>query len=340
MYIIDELKELFHENKQVYKKLVIIEHYLSDSIDKYKKSISSTYHLKPSRIEKIITSFEEDTGHAGYIQPIGKAYFLQTFLKKYPTPRFLQFGEEKWTVSILSEYLRVKYNCIITQDTIRKQITQCNKQLEKAKTTGEKEYEKFLENVVTNYISNQSFIYIYHLYYANSSTNTNIQQTDECLRKFVGFIHTYSERLDCPLYKRQPFFQLSFNFDIKTPNLKYYLNIPAEPSLILIRDTPAAREIVKNYYYSFFYFSKATPKYNFYFLPENMDILKTILFNDLEFLDVLRDYMLKYGTEGIKELKKEQLYPEELNTFLEYIIDSRETKTDFFRTPKLFIKKP
>ena len=84
MYIIDELKELFHENKQVYKKLVIIEHYLSDSIDKYKKSISSTYHLKPSRIEKIITSFEEDTGHAGYIQPIGKAYFLQTFLKKYP----------------------------------------------------------------------------------------------------------------------------------------------------------------------------------------------------------------------------------------------------------------
>ncbi|WP_373220835.1 hypothetical protein [Mediterraneibacter gnavus] len=142
------------------------------------------------------------------------------------------------------------------------------------------------------------------------------------------------------MYKRKPFFQLSFNFDIKTPNLEYYLNIPAEPGLILIRDTPAAREIFKNYYYSFFYFFKSTPEYNFYFLPENMDSLKTTLFNNLEFIDVLKDYMLKYGTDGIKKLKKEQLYPEELNTFLEYIIESREMSTDFFRTPKLSIKKP
>lgn len=111
---IKELEVLFKPEPKVYQKLKIIEVYLSSStneefIHNYKilqpNEFLNCKKLKLSRAQSIICSFLTGSQKSGYIQPIGKQLFLKTFLENYPSPRFLHFGEEKWTVHSLAEYL-------------------------------------------------------------------------------------------------------------------------------------------------------------------------------------------------------------------------------------------
>lgn len=349
--VINELDNLFINNSEVHQKIKIIELYLkSDTeqefMNEYKiflENSSLTYkHLKPSRIQNIINSFIQNNNNAGYIQPIGKHIFLDKFLEKYPSPRFIGFGEEYWTTDSLAEYIRLKYKCNITSDTIRKKLTSLKKQFKESGYSPELEYRNFLLSKIVERKDKKMYIYFFQLYYnpypfldlENKDSSKNIKPSHNNRKSsFVGCIYGKSPSIKPVLYRRKPYFQLSANYETHIPNLDYYLNIPIEEGLILIDDTYDSRKIIKDYYFWCFSQKDYIPKYRLYFLPNDIYTSLPIL-EDFDVATLLfRSILERYGTEAFDKIQ-------DLSEFADYFDHCivRKDNESFYNTPKLLKK--
>ena len=277
--IIIELKYLFNEKPDIVQKLQIIELYISAATDEefihsYKqlqRSNPNSYKkIKLSRALCIVNSFVTNSQSSGYIQPIGKQLFLDIFLKRYPSPRFLHLGERNWTERLLAEYIQIKYYCTITPDSIRKALTQLKKYLTFHNTSTELLYHKFLVRKL-NTIKSSDYIYFYQLYYSSYPIRKSKSSKPNYSRKttFVGCIYGKNLLNKSIAYSRTPYFQLSYNDQNYIINLNYYLNIPINPGLILLPDTYDSRKIVKDWYFWYFSQDKMPPKHQLFFIPEN-----------------------------------------------------------------------
>lgn len=334
--IIKELKKLFDNDPIVHQKLKIIESNLepilkSDSID-----CSLPYkHLKPSRIQSIINAFEENHD-AGYIQPIGKKLFLNRFLKKYPSPRFVHLGEEEWTIDLLNEYLHNKYYCSITHDTLRKELTTLKKRFKASNTTIEALYQKNLLTLIEK-SRKRHYIYFYQLYNTpypfKKSTNATHNNRKSC---FLGCIYGIPPTGNVVSYKSNPYFQLSANYETHIPNLHYYFDLPINPGLILIEDTADSRKIIKDYYYWFFSKKNSLPKYHLYFIPNDMYVRSPLLDACDSFSLLTKRPLLNYGIDGIKALKA-NADSESIGKFFDYDV-IRKNNTSCLEEPKLLKK--
>lgn len=344
--VIIELEQLFENIPNVHQKLKIIEFFISSLdeqafINKYTEYISTCdknyVHLKPSRILNIINAFVNGKENSGYIQPIGKQLFLNEFLKKYPSPRFLHFGEEEWTTDFLAEYIKRKYACIITPDTIRKELTNLKKKYKDQNNSAEIEYKEYLLETIQNY-NETKYIYFYQLYF----TPYPFKETEAITHNnrksgFVGCIYGKSPNNDNPSYKRKPYFQLSANYKTHIPNLSYYLDIPVISGLILLDDTYDSRKIVRDYYFWCFTHENHLPKYQLYFIPNDIYSNSEILteFENATFL--FRTPLINYGKIAFEEFE----YDDPYEAFFDYSI-RKEKKTNgesFYKKPKLLKKK-
>lgn len=341
---IKELKILFKQIPKVFQKLEIIELYLSAPtnekfIHNYKllqQDSSLDYKkIKLSRAQNIVNSFLTDSQKSGYIQPIGKLLFLKIFLKKYPSPRFLHFGEEKWTVDLLTEYLKNKYFCTITPDSIRKSLTTLEKNLNIKSSTVNLEYLKILFNKI-NDTNTYPYIYFYQLYYSPYLLTRETHTKPHYGRKntFVGCIYGQCRNNGNIIYKRKPYFQYTYNDQSNIINLDYYLSIPYHPGLILLADTPNSRKIVKDFYYWYFIQDKTPPQYNLFFIPEEAYFSLPILTIFNNYL-VMRKPMLKLGIKYFEKFEDTTF----IRKFYNYSIKSKKSqnadkKCNCFTKPK------
>lgn len=343
---IKELEVLFKPEPKVYQKLKIIEVYLSSStneefIHNYKilqpNEFLNCKKLKLSRAQSIICSFLTGSQKSGYIQPIGKQLFLKTFLENYPSPRFLHFGEEKWTVHSLAEYLEHKYFCTITSDSIRKSLKNLEKYLYDKASTINLEYQNFLFNKICDK-NTYPYIYFYQLYYSPYLLRRKKNPVLHYGRKntFVGCIYGRCRNNGNIIYTRKPYFQYTYNDQSNIINLDYYLSIPYHPGLILLADTPHSRTMVKDFYYWYFIQDKTPPQYNLFFIPEEEYCsLSTLnIFNDCL---IMKKPMLEFGIKYFEKIEDVTLG----RKFYNYSIKSRKSKkTDKISNSSEESKKP
>lgn len=327
--IIQELEQLFKDNYKIYQKLKLIELYLSStSMDelfkRYYLFLDETNipfnHLKPSRIKTIIDSFDTDNSDSGYIQPIGKNLFLKKFLEKYSSPRFLHLGEEKWTISSLSEYLKTKYFCNITYDTIRKELSNLTTYLKTNNTSTENEYEKYISHIIQQEF-NKSCVYFYQLYYTSFPLRKSQNKSHNNRHStFVGCIYGKEPNNDFLFYKSTPYFQLSSNFKTQIPNLDYYFNLPSKPGIILIHDNIDSRKIVKEYYYWYYSRDSLPPNYKVYFVPNTLYTSLSIM-EEFDYITLLTQTpLLQFGTSKFNLLRKIENNAL-IDAFFDYCID-------------------
>lgn len=278
--IIQELENLFFntDEKLTIQKLRIIKYYLkylheySDtSIESINKIISKIKELpelktfKPSRIKNIIEAYNCAKDNSGYIQPIGKFLFLKYFLKKYPSPLMIHLSDYKWTIDSLGNFISQKYNCTICSDTIRKELSVHSKNAEFSSL-----YGHFIDTNIKSTLKKSLPIYFTQLHKNNFPTRKKGGHTLPTHQLSIsGFIYGYTQNPDIDItYEREPFFHINHNPQTEFFNLDYLLHIPQTPGLMLLDDTPYAKEVLKKYYTNIFKNKISIPDYKIYLLPK------------------------------------------------------------------------
>lgn len=292
--IVQELQRMFSDDIRIQSKLYIIKKYLSHnteevSIYDIQKELEENNldSYKPSRIQQIINLYCNPENDAGLIQPVGKKKFLDKFLNLNISPLFLCYPELYWTEELLSNYIKMKYNCYITRDSIRKALSRhFNSPTRVSYETNQKiltdnletdddyilpfdeaMYNKALSKKIQQYIKKGKPIYLIAMY-INQFPFREIKYapTDSKNMSVSGFIigYTTDEKLLLK-YSREPFFHISYNNKKEFFNLEYLLNIPRNQGLFLIEDDLGSRSIVEQYW-KYHFKNKLPYKNNFYFL--------------------------------------------------------------------------
>lgn len=291
--IAQELQRMFSGDIQVQSKLCIIKKYLSKngkeelSIYDIQKDLGEKKleKYKPSRIQQIISLYCNPENDAGLIQPVGKKKFMDRFLSKNISPLFVHYPELQWTEELLSNYIKMKYNCYITRDSIRKALSrhfntrvsyETNQKISDNDfeideryilSFDEVMYNKALRKCIQQYLEKGKPIYLIAMY-INQFPFREIKYTptDGKNTSVSGFIVGYSTNEKLFLeYNREPFFHISYNDKKEFVNLEYFLSIPRKPGLFLIEDDIRSRSIVKQYW-KYHFEHKLSYKSNFFFL--------------------------------------------------------------------------
>lgn len=196
-----------------------------------------------------------------------------------------------------------------------------------------------MANLIQKELDN--FIYFYQFYETPSPLRkTNKQTNNNRKSTFVGCICGKTKSDKYLSYKRKPYFQISDNFNTHIPNFHYYLNIPNESGLFLVKDNLCARKYIKEFYYYCFCKDNILPRYRLYFLPNDMyDSLQ--LLNDFKvFAQKTEKILLESGVKGIEEEKNDMdKLPLSFNRLFEYDIKKSNSKEEFEKTPQLLSKK-
>lgn len=263
--IIQELENMFmsESDKGIFHKLKIIEYYIeffcvhkksfSETIEKIKED-SELRYFKPSRIEIIIKAYINSKNSSGYIQPIGKDLFLERFLLRYPTPLMTGACEDDWTVNSLQIFISMKYNCIITIDTIRKKLSK---------------HKDFFDKKIKLSFKQSIPIYYIQLHKNPFPIRKELKQNPRAVRylSLTWFIWGYqkNENIDI-IYRQEPFSFINHDYKKEFLNLEYLFQIPTEKGLFLFDDTAYSREIFPKYY-KYLSKNKIYPTNEAYILP-------------------------------------------------------------------------
>ena len=283
---------------QIQSKLYIIKKYLSHkeeklSIHNIQKELeeNNLEKYKPSRIQQVIDLYCNPENNAGLLQPVGKKEFLERFLKLYVSPLFVHYPKLRWTEELLSNYIKMKYTCYITGDSIRKAISrylnfhtnvfyETNSEASENDFEPDDRYTMSLEEDIYNnalrkkiqqYIIKGKPIYFIAMY-KNPFPFREIKYspTDSKNMSISGFVVGYSTNEKILIeYSREPFFHISYNDKKEFPNLEYILSIPRKPGLFLIEDDIDGNEGSRNtveQYWKYHFEHKLPYKNNFYFL--------------------------------------------------------------------------
>lgn len=231
---------------------------------KSKNTDSRLNSLKPSRIKNLIMAYCNPQNDAGYIQPIGKKLFLRLFLQKYPSPRMVHLSSNDWENEILEKYILQKYNCRISQEVIRKELSSLPKG-----TNMNNIYQEFLEKKIKETMPSIPIYYV-QLYRKPPIRKTKPNYESSFIKNITGYIYGYSETKSI-VYKSLPIFHSNYNYRLKTFNIDYLIQLPEIPGIILLQNTPDVCDILDSYF-DHLYNNKdesTIASHNVYLLPEN-----------------------------------------------------------------------
>lgn len=265
--IIQELENMFESenDKKTLHKLKIIEYYInffcihqksfSELIEKVKET-PELHYLKPSRIKTIIEAYINSESNSGYIQPIGKDLFLERFLSRYPTPLMVQLSEDDWTINSLQNFIKTKYNCNITTDTIRKKLSK---------------YKNFYDNKVKLGLKESIPIYVILLYKnpfpIRKECGKNLRATRYLSLSWCIWGYIINENIDI-VYREEPISYINYDYNNEFLNLDYLFQIPIKTGIFLFADTEYSREIFPKYY-RYLSKNKINSNYEAYILPDS-----------------------------------------------------------------------